>query len=266
VERGSGISRAKLKFAAALALVTLGLCLVPSAASEKAKLSGLSVLAPIKRVASWIQRVATRTAPDPAQARRIEFLERKLAEANVKNKQLESQLGARRSMEDADLDARFDIVFADVIVPADAAPWRSSLTIAKGSTHGVRTGQIVVYGRHLVGRIHQTAPFTARVLLTTDPAFKIGALVMGESSQVGIAQGGSDSRVALRWVAHADIRQGQQVITAPDPGSGTPKGLLIGRVLSLDRANAPRPHVLLEPPILPSSLDYVMILCPKEGP
>jgi rod shape-determining protein MreC len=212
----------------------------------------------------------TRTAPDPALVADIEFLKKKLATEMLKNQQLSATAESIRQLEEFDVDKKFDSILADVVVASDASPWRGSLTIARGSLHGIKPGQLVVYQQYLVGRVHQVGPMTSRVLLATDPAFKIGAVTLAledkaAARQVGLAQGSGGSKVLLRWISETEqVRQGQFVATTYDPISGVPKGLIIGRVVSLERTRSSFPEIVVEPAVQSRNLEYVMILSPKE--
>jgi rod shape-determining protein MreC len=259
-----GFSRRRIKIIGSLVFASLILFCLPSSISEKLKLTGAGLLSPVRNLSATIQSWVTRTAPDPAQEARIQFLQKELHKQVMMNKEFQSRMG---SLEGYDYEKQFNLVFADVIVSNDSSPWRGSMVIAKGSMHGVRKGQIVVFQQYLVGRIHETAPWTSRVLLAHDAAFKIGALVMSmrdSARQVGVAQG-NGAKMVLRWISELDdVQQGQFVVTTFDPSAGVPKGLILGRVFSLDRSRGPHPDIVVEPSIRSRSLDHVVVLCPKE--
>ncbi len=269
---GERFTRRRIKIIGSLVLLSLGLLVVPSSVSEKVKLSAASVLTPIQQAASWIGGLFRKTVPDPAVKAQLDHALKTLAEEKLKNKQLSTALLSVQALQEFDVEKRFDVILADVVVPSDGSPWRSSFTLAKGSVHGVKAGQIVVYQHFLVGKIHQVGPLTSRVVLLTDPGFKTGAVALSltdksASRQVGVAQGNGASRVSLRWICDVnELRQGQFVVTTEDPTLGIPKGLVIGRILSLDQIRGTFPEIVVDPAVQPRSLEFVMILSPKGGP
>jgi rod shape-determining protein MreC len=267
--RGSKAARARGRTAVILVFISIALFFLPERYSETLKLNAVSILSPVRSVSDSIRRFFTRTAPDPTLARENDFLKKRLSSEMLRSRQLESELGALRRLEEFNYDKEFEILFADVIVAGDSTPARQSLVIAKGTSHGIRPGMLVVYQQYLVGRVHQVAARTSRVMLCTDPAFKIGAVAVSIEAQelprqVGLAQGAGPNRLSLRWMSQGEaVRQGQFVTTTLDPAGGVPKGLVVGRVVSLERTRGPYPTVHVESAVESRSLEYVMLLSPK---
>jgi rod shape-determining protein MreC len=127
---------------------------------------------------------------------------------------------------------------AQVILPGDASGWSRSFAVAAGGRDGVRRGAAVLWGDHLVGRVVEVGPRTARVALITDPEFRIGVLLQPPEGpadpQLVVAQGTGRDRLRIAWVPRgARAEAGDMVVTAGDPELGIPAGLLIGRVANV---------------------------------
>lgn len=255
-------SRRRIKFIGSLIFASLILFMLPAAVSEKVKLTGAGALSPIRNLAGSIREWLTRTAPDPAQEAQIQYLQKEVTKLRMMTQQLQQQSDALKALEEFEYEKHFNPVFADVVVSGDSSPWRGSLILSKGSMHGIQKGQIVVFQQYLVGRVHEVGPFTSRVLTAQDPSFKIGALVL-HTQQVGVAHG-NGAKMVLRWISEFDdVRQGEFVVTTFDPVVGVPKGLILGRILSLDRARGPFPDIVIEPSVRSRSLESVVVLVPK---
>ena len=62
------------------------------------------------------------------------------------------------------------------VIGRSPSNWLRSVTINKGSRHGVEPGMAVVTGTGVVGTIENVSAWTATVLLSTDPQSAVGAL------------------------------------------------------------------------------------------
>lgn len=81
-----------------------------------------------------------------------------------------------------------DVLIAELIeIVPDLA--RHEIVIDKGDANGVAVGQAVIDSAGIFGQVVETAPFTSRVLLITDPAHSIPVQVMG-SNLLTVASGG----------------------------------------------------------------------------
>lgn len=106
------------------------------------------------------------------------------------------------------------------------------LLIDQGSQNGIGKGMPVVTARGLVGRISQTGTDWARVLLITDPASSINALVQ-KSRATGILQGRLGQSLVMRLIPWEEgISTGDLIMTS-GLGGNFPKGLVIGQVSSV---------------------------------
>lgn len=137
------------------------------------------------------------------------------------------------------------------VIGRNPSSWFSTLTIDKGSKHGVKVDMPVVTNQGLVGKIIDVQPAHAKVQLLISTSSGISAIVQ-RTRDNGVLIGLSNPRGYTRITRlnqHADILEGDAIISSPLTGI-YPKGLVIGRVVevyddpvSLERSALVRPEV-----------------------
>lgn len=124
------------------------------------------------------------------------------------------------------------------VVGRDPSNWIQTITINKGSEHGIGSGMAVVDGNAVVGQVTMVAPRSAKVLLLTDSTSAIDAIVQSSRAK-GIAEGGlRGGLLRLRYVERLQevpVRAGDRVISSGLDGV-YPKGTLIGVVHRTDES------------------------------
>ncbi len=115
------------------------------------------------------------------------------------------------------------------VISRDPSPYLAMLTLNLGQRDGVRDGMPVVTAQGLVGRLTRVGDRTSRVLLLTDTASSVNAMLM-RSRATGVVQGIADGRLVLRFVEQgADLKVGDIVMTS-GLGGAFPPGQPIGQV------------------------------------
>lgn len=128
------------------------------------------------------------------------------------------------------------------IIARDPSALLKSLVIDAGRDAGVRVGNPVVSERGVVGRVSEVGANYAKVLLITDSASTVSALVQG-SRATGIIRGQYGDTLVLDWVLQTEpVRPGDVVLTAglglgEELRSLYPKGLIIGTVAEVARSD-----------------------------
>jgi rod shape-determining protein MreC len=144
------------------------------------------------------------------------------------------------------------------------------IIVSAGSNQGVRENDPVVTADGLVGKVTRVAPNLARVTLLTDATSAVAALDL-TTNAYGLVQHGAGAGAQLvfgRVPKDRIVRAGDLVVTAgtqlarlPDI---YPKGILIGRVTSVDQNDVDIfKQIQVQPFADFSSLDSVAILVPK---
>ena len=123
------------------------------------------------------------------------------------------------------------------ILAWDPGPWHRSVVISLGARDGLVRDQAVIHARGVVGRVMETSPHYARVLLAPDFSSSIDAFVQ-RSRAPGILSGQGGSRLTLKYVRKdEDVRPGDQVVTSGLDGN-FPGGLALGTVSRINRQGA----------------------------
>lgn len=155
---------------------------------------------------------------------------------NLRHQVLELQKENYRLREMLDFKERkdYELLPAEVIA-RDPSNWFETITVNRGSLHGVKKNMAVITSQGLVGNILKVSRTSSRVLLLTDSRRAVSALVMRsrEPGDVGIVEGSSGESVSLRMTnlpPEANIQPGDTIISS-GLGGIFPKGLVIGTVL-----------------------------------
>lgn len=136
----------------------------------------------------------------------------------------------------------FETVQATVIA-RDPSNVLASVVLGVGTNDGVRVGHVVVSEQGLVGRVSEVGPSYSKVLLITDPTSTLSALVEG-SRATGIVRGQFGDALIMDWILQTEpVKVGDVVVSAglglgDEVRSLYPKGLVIGKVLQLQQAEA----------------------------
>lgn len=108
------------------------------------------------------------------------------------------------------------------------------LTLNAGSNQGVRPGLAVMCSTGLIGVIDTVTPTSSQVALIFSPKLKIGAMLQKERSPAGLLRGVGSNILELEFVdPKAIVVTGDRVITLGSSAQ-IPKGIRIGRVLSVN--------------------------------
>jgi rod shape-determining protein MreC len=137
---------------------------------------------------------------------------------------------------------KFETVAAPVIA-RDPSNVLATIVLGAGTDGGIKVGHVVVSEQGLVGRVSEVGPNYSKVLLITDPSSTLSALVEG-SRATGIVHGQYGDSLIMDWILQTErVSPGDVVVTAglglgEELRSLYPKGLVVGRVLQLQNAEA----------------------------
>lgn len=176
-----------------------------------------------------LTRVAEENERLKIELRALEGEHRRTTEIELANRRLERLLEVR-----AEIPAK---ALAVRVVGKDASGWFATFTVDRGERDGVAVGMAVVAPEGVVGRIAQTSPHAARVLLVSDHNSGVDALVQRTRAR-GIVEGTLSGKSNLKYVKPTeDLVPGDLVVTSGLDGI-FPKGLLLGRVTAVTRKDA----------------------------
>src|SRR4051794_9424889 len=224
------------------------------------------VLKPVRDLFGWFgDTIDAKDQRDKAIAQR-DALQRRLAAAQ----QQMHEADQRAQLNDIDLGggmSKYGPVDARVFVHSPNS-WYQRVTINKGSDDDVHSGDPVINGAGLIGKVEDTTGGSAVVTLITDQSFATGVYA-GDARHPGSVTPsvGASGDLLLEPVdADADIRQNDQVYTAGTIGDGRlrsryPPAILIGTVSRIDLGEGDldkRTHVKPAADML--KLDMVQVL------
>jgi len=158
-------------------------------------------------------------------------------------------------------------VIAARVVGRDPTNWFATIVVDRGSRDGVLRNSAVVTAQGAVGRVIETTPFTARVLLLSDPRSAVG-VILQTSREIGVLEGNGPGDLQVKYLSRAsDVRPGDLVITSGQ-GGVFPRGLVVGRLQTIGpgaggvifREGTVRPAVDL------ARLEEVLLLLPAGSP
>lgn len=155
--------------------------------------------------------------------------------------------------------SKYPMVAANVI-GRDPSNWHAIIFIDRGQKEGIRQGMPVVTAASVIGKIVEVGNKTSKVMLISDPAFSVAAL-LERSREEGLVTGTLAGVCRMRYLSlQADIRVGDKVITSK-LSSSFPEGLLIGEVAEI-KANTGSPTIecLVLPAASPSQIEEVLII------
>ena len=180
-----------------------------------------------------------------------------LAEADITAQRLRTQLG-------------FESTPPTNKIPADIVSFKpnpdfETMVIGRGSRDNVQVKSVVVSPMGVVGQVYHVAPTTADVLLLTDSAAAIGAMIQRpESRDRGVCKGNGGPLLSMAYVdGAADIRPGDTVISSGMGGAAGvfPKGLPIGTVTSVSNdASGSTKRVTVRPAVDFGRIEEVYVL------
>lgn len=146
------------------------------------------------------------------------------------------------------------------VIGRDPSRWFQAITIDQGSRSGTAVDLGVEVPAGIVGTVVKVFPTTAVVLLISDRLSAVPALVQRTREQ-GIVEGTFGGRARLKYLPpSSDIREGDVIVTSglTDP---FPKGLIVGTVSRVQRAEGELyPDVEVIPSADLSRLEEVLVI------
>jgi rod shape-determining protein MreC len=112
---------------------------------------------------------------------------------------------------------------------------RQRLLIDRGATNGVFKGQAVLDDRGLIGQTTHVGPWSAEVILITDPEHAVPVRIERTGLRTIAVGGGDAGSLALPYLpANADVRSGDLLVTS-GLGGVFPEGYPVARVTEVHR-------------------------------
>ncbi len=190
----------------------------------------------------------------------IERLEGEVADRDAtkeENARLREYLNVKKTYPD------FELMDA-LIVAREGDNNTTFLTLDRGEDDGVEVGMPIIVSSGVVGSVCEVGKSWCRVRVMSESSAGTGAYVQ-RSGEIGIVSGditlGLENKCRLRYLSEdADINVGDLIYTSGE-GSVYPRGLLIGRVSSVDKDEFLRQKTaVIDTAVNFKELKYVMII------
>jgi rod shape-determining protein MreC len=145
------------------------------------------------------------------------------------------------------------------VIGKEISPISATITINKGSDHGIRKDMAVISSSGIVGRVQTILAGSAKVVLLTDPASTLAVRVQ-RNREEGLLEG-KLVNCALKYVSYyVDIQRGDLLVTSGLDGI-YPKGLSVATVVKVTKREASAfQTVVAEPIVRFSRMEEVLVL------
>lgn len=260
-------------FATAVISVALALMSVFSTSSSPLTNLANTLTSPFRAaytsIATWFNDKQNYYRDTTALEEENAALRRKLAEMEAEirqartdreeNERLRDLLNLREQRRDLTSDLE-----AATITQHAVTNWSATLTLNKGTSHGVEKSDCVIDETGaLVGTISEVGSNWATVLLLVDTDTSLGAQVF-RTNDLGLAQGDfslmGDNRMRLDYLpANCQLVGGDLVVTS-GLGGFYPSGLVIGSVEKVQTDDSGTAYAILKPKVDFSQLTEVFII------
>ena len=124
------------------------------------------------------------------------------------------------------------------IIALEGDNYSTSVTLNKGSAHGIANDMAVITEKGIVGKVVETGIDWCRVVSILDTQSSVGAYIERTGAS-GIVEGSADllggGSCRMTYIeSGADIRVGDRVCSSGGAGSSFPSGLYIGEIKAID--------------------------------
>ena len=189
-------------------------------------------------------------------------LKAKNEELSAKNAQLEEDAqAASRLQKLLNLQDTYELKStAARIISASVDSWSRSVVIDKGTASGLGVGMPVTDSSGVIGQITECGPSSSTVRLISDENSAVSAMVQSSRAQ-GVLKGSADGTLYLTLIAtDQTVSVGDNVVTS-GLGGVYPKGLPLGKVLSVSKNDGDLYYtIVVEPVATFSNFEEVLVI------
>ncbi|MFM8551186.1 MAG: rod shape-determining protein MreC, partial [Nitrospiraceae bacterium] len=119
------------------------------------------------------------------------------------------------------------------VIGRDATNWYRAIVLDKGARDGVKVEMGVMATDGAVGRVVKVTPYTAMVLLISDPNNAVTGLIQRTRDE-GIVEGTADGRARMKYMPLLATLQGGDVVVTSGLTGGFPRGIPLGTITKVD--------------------------------
>lgn len=152
------------------------------------------------------------------------------------------------------------------VIAQDVSPEFRMLRINKGHAQGVEAGMAVIALEGVVGRVIRTGRDFADVLALLDSSSAIDSLLQRNRVR-GVVEGQGSQQLAMKYLRRTDDVQEGDLVVSSGIGGLFPKGLTIGKVISVKKKNfGITQTVEVAPSVDFNRLEEVTVIDPPKMP
>lgn len=219
------------------------------------------------KISDAIGKVSESSKGNAEYEKKIDELQKEVGElqdklADYNNLKSQNEL-YKQALELKDENPNMKYVQASVIGRDSAYPY-CSFSVSKGTAHGVKDGDAVLYGKYLVGVVKKAYPTYSVVNSVIDPDFSVSAYDIN-TKELSYVTGDADAAEKKMCKfenldSSTKITYGSIIATA-GISSAMPKGIIIGTVkeISNEETNIST-YALIQPGVEIEKLDYCLVL------
>jgi len=216
---------------------------------------GYAVTTPFRSLGNVLHNIT-------ADEQTLSDLEAANAELEARNAELEEyELTAERLQDLLDLKSSYNLQSTGArIISSSSDSWTSTVVIDKGTSSGLAVGMPVTGPGGVIGQIMEVSATTATVRLITDESSSVSAMVQSSRAQ-GMLEGSADGTLHLTLIKTDQEVEVDDIIVTSGLGGVFPKGLPLGRVTSVDKADGALYYTItVEPFSTAESYEEVLVI------
>jgi rod shape-determining protein MreC len=123
------------------------------------------------------------------------------------------------------------------IISVETDPLRQRVVINKGARDGVSLNQAVVDGNGILGQVARLGPWSAEIILVTDPEHAIPVEITRNNLRSIAVGSGNSGELSLPYLAiNSDVKSGDLLVSS-GLGGVFPSGLPVARITGVRREN-----------------------------
>jgi len=173
----------------------------------------------------------------------------------LENERLKKLLALRSAVQSPSIAA--------TVIGEDSAPWYRSIVINRGSVDGLSEGMPVLATNGVVGRVVKVAASSSRVLLLTDHASSISAMIQRSRAR-GVLKGKGGGSCQLEFTVREDDVKVGDIVTTSGVGGVFQKGRVLGEVTMVKKGEYGMFQTIdVRPAVNTFHLEEVLVLLQK---
>lgn len=152
------------------------------------------------------------------------------------------------------------------VIAQDVSPEFRMIRVNKGSGSGIEKGMAVIVPEGIVGRVLRVSSKYSDILTLLDSSSAIDAIIQRNRAR-GVVEGLAENLLTMKYLRRTDeIQEGDAVISS-GIGSIFPKGIVIGKVVSVRKKSyGITQQVEVSPSVDFTHLEEVTIIEPVKNP